>query len=292
MLVRNWKKLATATGLITGSAAVYMLSDGRRVGLSGTSSGLDPKSFNSLKLNYVVPYNHNTAYYVFALANPNAKLDLPVASYVLAKAVIDGKEIIRPYTPVDAHERGVINLLIKSYPKGLLSKHVKTLNSGDTLDFKGPMPKFEYKPNSKKQIGMIAGGSGITPMLQMTEKILDNPNDKTEVTLVFANVADEDILLRERFDELARYHKKSGKFKVHYVLEKPPSNWSGSTGYVTPDIIKQYLPPPSDSNLILVCGPPPMMAAISGNKAPDYSQGKLEGHLARLCYNSSQVFKY
>jgi len=73
--------------------------------------------------------------------------------------------------------------------------------------------------------------------------------------------------------------KKSGKFKVHYVLEKPPSNWTGSTGYVTEDVIKKNLPPP-------------MMGAISGNKAPDYSQGKLEGHLARMGYKSNQVFKY
>lgn len=53
---------------------------------------------------------------------------------------------------------------------------------------KGPLPKIEYKPNIKKHIGMIAGGSGITPMLQVAHEILKNPQDQTEVRLIFANV--------------------------------------------------------------------------------------------------------
>lgn len=28
------------------------------------------------------------------------------------------------------------------------------------LQVKGPFPKFPYKPNEKKEIGMIAGGTG------------------------------------------------------------------------------------------------------------------------------------
>jgi hypothetical protein len=42
------------------------------------------------------------------------------------------------------------------------------LQPGDTLAMKGPFPKYPYKPNMKTQIGMVAGGSGITPMLQVS----------------------------------------------------------------------------------------------------------------------------
>ena len=31
---------------------------------------------------------------------------------------------------------------------------------------KGPIPKYPYHPNIKKNIGMVAGGTGLTPMLQ------------------------------------------------------------------------------------------------------------------------------
>ena len=44
-------------------------------------------------------------------------------------------------------------------------------------------------------------------------------------------------------------------------------------------------------SLVQVCGPPPMMKAISGDKAPDKSQGELTGVLAKMNYTKDNVFK-
>lgn len=43
---------------------------------------------------------------------------------------------------------------------------------------------------------------------------------------------------------------------------------------------------------VQVCGPPPMMKAISGDKAQDKSQGPLEGTLKDCGYTESQVYKF
>ena len=59
---------------------------------------------------------------------------------------------------------------------------------------------------------MLAGGSGITPMFQVVQAILRNPFDTTRVSLVYANVAKEDILLREQMDALAQSEKS--RFQV------------------------------------------------------------------------------
>jgi len=137
---------------------------------------------------------------------------------------------------------------------------------------------------------MIAGGTGITPMYQVINEILKNSQDKTEISLLFANNTEEDILLKYELDLLAKRHKN---FKVNYVvIEKNTSYWKGDIGFITADLVKKYLPNQSDENLILVCGPPPMMKAISGDKAPDYSQGELQGILKGLNYKESQVFKF
>lgn len=82
----------------------------------------------------------------------------------------------------------------------------------------GPIPKFKYFANEFSNVGMLAGGTGITPMLQVIEKIIKNKNDSTKVALVFANVEERDILLKEKLDLLAKDYPE--KFKVHYVLEK------------------------------------------------------------------------
>ena len=70
------------------------------------------------------------------------------------------------------------------------------------------------------------------------------------------------------------------------------SPWKGGVGYVNEAMCKEHLPAPSDDIKVFVCGPPPMMAAISGDKAPDKSQGELSGMLAKMGYTKSMVNKF
>jgi cytochrome-b5 reductase len=148
--------------------------------------------------------------------------------------------------------------------------------------------QFAYKANAKKQIGMVAGGTGITPMLQVLEEIVSNPNDKTEVSLLFANNTTKDILLQEQIDALARKNKN---LKVTYVIDKPEAGWTGPTGYINADMLKKYLPAPSADVQVYVCGPPGFMTVTSGNKTPDYKQGELTGALKEIGFTSDNVFK-
>jgi cytochrome-b5 reductase len=117
-----------------------------------------------------------------------------------------------------------------------------TLRIGQTIKIKGPRGAMVYRPGLVRHFGMIAGGSGITPMLQIIRAIVrgrpkNGGNDTTEVDLIFANVNAEDILLKDDLDLLA---KEDSGFRVHYVLNNPPEKWQGGVGFVTPEIIKVY----------------------------------------------------
>jgi cytochrome-b5 reductase len=147
------------------------------------------------------------------------------------------KEIVRSYTPISGdHQPGFFDLLIKSYPTGNISKYMASLVIGQTIKVKGPKGAMVYTPNMVRRFGMIAGGTGITPMLQIIRAIIRGrkTGDATEVDLIFANVAKEDILLKEDLDELAREDKR---FRVYYVLNNPPEGWDGGVGFVTPEMI-------------------------------------------------------
>lgn len=78
---------------------------------------------------------------------------------------------------------------------------------------------------------------------------------------------------QDKIDALVAAHPD--RLKVYYIVDKP--NWAGifwrgGVGYVTKDVLAKQLPLPSKDSLVMVCGPPGMMEAVSGNKAPDYSQ--------------------
>jgi len=264
---------------------------------SPKGSGLSPDEFRQFTLREVHPYNYNTKRYIFNVENLESHSNMiPVSSCVLFKYIgSDGKPVIRPYTPISSKAKNELTFLIKEYPQGIMSKHVANLKPGDTIEIKGPFPKLKYEANMKKHIGMIAGGTGITPMLQVIEKILENPQDKTQVDLVFANTSPRDILLKE---VLERYvQTKSDRFKVHYIVDKPTmegqaEKWNGSVGLVSASYLKQHLPAPGKDALVYVCGPPGFMNTVSGDKAPDKSQGELTGILKSLGYDKDMIYKF
>lgn len=184
-----------------------------------------------------------------------------------------------------------MDLLIKKYPDGPMSTHLHNMAPGQRLDFKGPLPKYPWAENKHEHIGLIAGGTGITPMYQLLRAIFNNPNDKTKVTLVFGNVSEGDMLLKKELAELENTYPQ--RFRAFYVLDKAPKGWQGGTGFITKDLLKTVLPEPKDGNIkLFVCGPPGLMNAVSGNKVSPKDQGELVGAFKDLGYSKEQVYKF
>ncbi|KAF9736789.1 NADH-cytochrome b5 reductase [Paraphaeosphaeria minitans] len=250
---KEWLPFAAALAVMLGGWKVYTNAP-RKV--------LKPNEFQEFPLQEKTILSHNTAIYRLALPRPTDILGLPIGQHISLAATIDGKEVVRSYTPISSDEdHGYIDLLIKSYPTGNISKHVASMAVGQTIKVRGPKGAMVYTPNLVRHFGMIAGGTGITPMLQIIKAILRGraAGDKTEVDLIFANVNPEDILLKEDIDAIAA---KDSKFRVHYVLNNPPEKWNGGVGFVTADMIKAKLPAPAPDVKILMCGPPPMVSAL------------------------------
>ena len=124
-------------------------------------------------------------------------------------------------------------------------------------------PLLKKNPDEQraaKHFGMIAGGTGITPMLQIMHAVLrDEPNSNVTVSLLYANQSEDDILVREELEESVKTY--NGRFKLHYTVDRPPKDWKYSTGFITKEMIEEHLPSPAadGSTQILMCGPPPMI---------------------------------
>ncbi|CAG8892081.1 unnamed protein product [Penicillium egyptiacum] len=228
---------------------------------------LNPTEFQNFVLKEKNEISHNVAIYRFALPRSTDILGLPIGQHISLAATIEGqpKEVVRSYTPISSdNEAGYFDLLVKAYPQGNISKYLTELKVGDNMKVRGPKGAMVYTPNMCRHIGMISGGTGITPMLQVIKAIIRNRprnggNDTTKVDLIFANVNPEDILLK---DQLEALEKEDDGFRVYYVLNNPPEGWTGGVGFVTPDMIKERLPAPAADVKILLCGPPPMVSAM------------------------------
>jgi NAD(P)H-flavin reductase len=122
-----------------------------------------------------------------------------------------------------------------------MSQHLDRLSIGESVLIKGPQGRFVYNglgqydmvKNPGHQtltltrvqgprghsvathIGMLAGGTGITPMYQVIRAVLMDPNDTTTISLLFGNIEERDILMR---DQLEQFQEKSPRFSVFHTL--------------------------------------------------------------------------
>ncbi|KAH8835340.1 ferredoxin reductase-like C-terminal NADP-linked domain-containing protein [Flagelloscypha sp. PMI_526] len=235
-------------------------------GPKGGKKVLDPTKWQQFPLVKKIVISPNTAIYRFGLPSPKDHLGLPIGQHISVSAEINGKDVARSYTPISSDDdKGYFDLLIKTYDLGNISKHVSLLKVGQTIRVKGPKGQFNYHRDLTPSIGMIAGGTGITPMMQVIRAAMKDPQDTTKVSLIYANVNPEDILLKAEIDALSQLHPN--RFTVYYVLNNPPAGWQGGSGFVSKDQIEKFMPAATFEGKILICGPPPMVTAMKKHLA-------------------------
>jgi len=81
-----------------------------------------------------------------------------------------------------------------------MTQHLASMTVGQKIDIRGPKGTMQYSRSLAKQVGMIAGGTGITPMYQLIRAICEDDSDNTQISLIYANNTEGDILLREEFE--------------------------------------------------------------------------------------------
>jgi cytochrome-b5 reductase len=146
-----------------------------------------------------------------------------------------------------------------------------------------PLKGFQWKPNSFPHVMLIAGGAGITPIYQLTQGILRNPEDKTKITLVHGINNDADLLLRKEFLDLER--EFPGRFRLVVTVSNPVEGSKFRKGYVNRELLEEVsrgMEGERSREMVFVCGPPPMEKALTGRKAV----------LEVLGYRKDQIHKF
>ena len=165
------------------------------------------------------------------------------------------------------------------------------LEVGDTLYFKGPFQTFVYEPNSFDRITLVAGGTGVTPMMQLVDKILTNPTDRTKMHLILANNNEYNMPLAAEMNEFAESYPN--RLRVTNVIEQPVTkDWDGLVGHISKELLLVSVGKPHPQQKVFVSGPQGFMKAICGQKGEDYTQGPVTGMLGELGFTERDVFKF
>jgi len=235
----------------------------------------------------------DTKVFTFGTPDETKPLNLPTCACILARGGkdADGNPVIRPYTPISTNDvAGQFELMVKVYPEGVLSQHLDKMAVGESLEFKHI--KFNVKkqyPFGVKNVAMLVGGTGITPMIQALHAVLGNGEDGTKVSMLYGSQKSDQILAEEI---LAKWEKDfPGRLTVTHVVSNEPedSSWKGERGYITKELIEKHLGfGPGDDGNIFVCGPPPMYDALCGPRG----EKELSGVLKEMGYSADQVTKF
>lgn len=141
---------------------------------------------------------------------------------------------------------------------GDFTRTIKHVPVGATAYVDGPHGVFttDYHQDAPGFV-FIAGGVGIAPIMSMLRTLADR-GEVRPLHLLFGNSSWDRVLFREELEAL----QNRLSLTVVHVLQEPPADWTGSSGILTPDIVRAALPAQAHSFTFFMCGPKPMTDSV------------------------------
>lgn len=205
----------------------------------------DVKTFRLMNpLGGAMPFNH-----------------LPGQFLTIAAPVPDNALVKRSYTIASSPtQHDYVEITVKYLKEGVVSGflHERTIE-GDLLDCSGPSGSFIFTGRECKCILLIGGGVGMTPLMSVLRYLTDRswPGD---IYLLYSCRSPQDIIFREELDYLQRRHRNLRA--VITVSQAEETDYKGPKGRITKELIVQSVPNLA-SRYVHICGPVPMMEAVS-----------------------------
>jgi ferredoxin-NADP reductase len=187
----------------------------------------------------------------------------------------NGLKQIRCYSICSSTKEKDITIGVKKVDKGVVSSYlVDRLVVGDQLNVGLPAGKFTISTSvfHRRDYVLLAGGSGVTPIKSIIQKILDS-EPFSKITLIYGNYNEENIIFYNFFNS-----KISKRLKVIHCLDNPTCNWKGETGRLDKvkclEIIRAYNIAYKKAKFY-ICGPSVMMkealSALNKLSVPEHN---------------------
>lgn len=305
------------------------------VAAKAATSVVSPKAKQSYTLLLKKKLSHDSFWLRYGLPEGRTFLGIdpliPTCIKIDYQPTVEGhRALSKSYSPVShPNQNGYFDLVVKEYPYeegGGLGKYLCDMEVGSPIQAKIKGERMMHGSSAVvgrgwKNIGLVAGGTGIAPLLQIARIALESEPERPRVHLLFVNHTRNDILGKDEIEALAKEHPDN--FFVTYSFTREDeriittegecsidgSNSNFARGRGDSVLAGTALPKPSSSiaegeptdTMVLVCGRDGFVAhwagpvgrakTKDGSKGPKI-QGPLQGVLAEAGFTADQVFKY
>lgn len=138
-----------------------------------------------------------------------------------------------------------------------MSKCIRKWKIGDEIYWRGPFGEFKYQPNSFKQVIMLIAGSGITPVVEIIQQILDDENEETLLCLLYACCCYDEILLKTKLKSWESFWNFSVIYCLSQEKDKTKKQYGDKIHYgrINQELLSKEIRFNVNNIFVIICGP-------------------------------------
>jgi ferredoxin-NADP reductase len=172
----------------------------------------------------------------------------------------DGYQAERSYSIASATDGTRVALTVQRLDDGEVSPYLTDeLQPGDKIELRGPIGGyFVWEPSEDGPLMLVAGGSGIVPLMAMI-RTRAAADDDTETRLLYSSRSQDDVIYRRELKRLSG----NGLTVVHALTASQPPGFTGYARRVDAEMLAEVAPPPAERPRFYACGPTPFVEAVA-----------------------------
>ena len=172
----------------------------------------------------------------------------------------DGYQAERSYSIASEPDGTLVALTVQRLEDGEVSPYLTDeLRLGERIELRGPIGGyFVWEPSDGGPLMLVAGGSGIVPLMAMI-RTRAGARDDTETRLLYSSRSQDDVIYRDELDRL----NGNGLTVVHALTDSQPPGWTSYARRVDAEMLAEVAPLPAERTRFYACGPTPFVEAVA-----------------------------
>jgi ferredoxin-NADP reductase len=170
----------------------------------------------------------------------------------------DGYQAERSYS-VASPPGEPVAITVERLDDGEVSPYlVDEVREGDRFELRGPIGGYFVWDGGEAPVLLVAGGSGIVPLMAMLRHRL-RIGGEAAFRLLYSSRTWDDVIYRDELERL----RGNGVEIVHALTRSQPTGWSGYARRVDADVLREVAWPPPHGASAFVCGPTGFVEAVA-----------------------------